>query len=199
MTDQRDILDRLNAMLEWLNPVSGSEADNTLRAAIFELTAHRAEIERLRKQLPEEMQDCTIQFRECANGHGWLTATNWLEHDCQQCEIERLKLGLYAARNSYPVRLPGDPVVGAREARYAAGPMVHDPGLNVTMRLPADWPMQADPPQPERWEFDAVSGGVDDIRMKADAMAVMGWTKMTVGYCDPHGSHWLWFRRRVTP
>lgn len=49
------------------------------------------EIEQLRSQLPEGMEDCTIQFRECEKGHGWLTATNWVEHGCQQCEIERLK------------------------------------------------------------------------------------------------------------
>ena len=109
MTDQRDILDRLREVSVWLKAEAGSTVETAVTAAISEITAHRAEIERLRKQLPEEMQDCTIQFRECANGHGWLTATNWLEHDCQQCEIERLKLGLYAARNSYPVRLPGDP------------------------------------------------------------------------------------------
>jgi hypothetical protein len=50
-----------------------------------------AEIERLRGQLPAEMQSCTIVFHECSVGHGWLTATNWIPHHCPTCEIERLR------------------------------------------------------------------------------------------------------------
>jgi hypothetical protein len=49
------------------------------------------EIERLRKQLPETMQDCTIQFKECEYGHGRLTATNWVDNGCPTCEIKRLR------------------------------------------------------------------------------------------------------------
>jgi hypothetical protein len=53
-----------------------------------------AEVERLRGQLPEGMQHCTIVFKECEKGHGRLTATNWVQHECQQCEIERLRAAL---------------------------------------------------------------------------------------------------------
>lgn len=48
-------------------------------------------IERLTWQLPEGMEHCTIQFKECEKGHGWLTATNWVQHGCSTCEIERLR------------------------------------------------------------------------------------------------------------
>lgn len=48
-------------------------------------------IMKLRSQLPEGMQDCTIVFKQCAVGHGRLTATNWVQHGCSTCEIEKLK------------------------------------------------------------------------------------------------------------
>lgn len=51
---------------------------------------HERIVTGLRSQLPAEMQDCTIIFKECAKGHGWLTATNWVQHDCQICEHERI-------------------------------------------------------------------------------------------------------------
>lgn len=47
----------------------------------------RAKIEQLKEQLPETMQDCTIKFIECENGHGRLTATNWAQGPCHWCEI----------------------------------------------------------------------------------------------------------------
>jgi len=52
------------------------------------------EIYRLRDQLPEGMKHCTIQFKECEKGHGRLTATNWVQHGCLQCEIDRLRSGI---------------------------------------------------------------------------------------------------------
>jgi len=50
-----------------------------------------AEIERLRKQLPEGMGGCTIILHRCEKGHGWLSAENWIQHGCPTCEIERLR------------------------------------------------------------------------------------------------------------
>ena len=58
-----------------------------------------AENERLKSQLPEGMEHCTILFKECPKGHGRLTATNWVQHDCMICENERLvaELALFKA------------------------------------------------------------------------------------------------------
>lgn len=42
-------------------------------------------------QLPDGMKECTILFYECPKGHGRLTATNWVQHDCQQCRVEALE------------------------------------------------------------------------------------------------------------
>lgn len=53
--------------------------------------ALKADNDALRKQLPEEMQECTIQFKECDKGHGRLTATNFVQHDCDTCRIEALQ------------------------------------------------------------------------------------------------------------
>jgi exonuclease VII small subunit len=50
-----------------------------------------AEIERLRKQLPEGMEGCKIILHQCEKGHSWLSAENWIQHGCPTCEIERLR------------------------------------------------------------------------------------------------------------
>ena len=64
-------------------------ADN---ARLAETAAKQAaELERLQAQLPDGMKHCTITFVECEVGHGRLTATNWLDHGCQQCVIDRLR------------------------------------------------------------------------------------------------------------
>lgn len=42
-------------------------------------------IRKLEAQLPEGMKHCTIVFTECPVGHGQLSATNWVQHDCQIC------------------------------------------------------------------------------------------------------------------
>jgi hypothetical protein len=45
----------------------------------------------LRQRLPASMQGCTIVFRECAKGHGWLTATNWVDFPCPTCALAALR------------------------------------------------------------------------------------------------------------
>jgi len=50
-----------------------------------------SEYKALLAQLPEEMQDCTIQYLKCERGHGRLTATNWINHGCHHCELEFLR------------------------------------------------------------------------------------------------------------
>jgi uncharacterized membrane protein len=52
------------------------------------LDVAEAEVARLKAQLPEGMEHCTILFKECRKGHGWLTATNWIQHPCPTCERE---------------------------------------------------------------------------------------------------------------
>ena len=49
------------------------------------------ETERLKSQLPAGMQHCTIECRECPVGHHWLTATNWIEHECPWCQIRTMR------------------------------------------------------------------------------------------------------------
>lgn len=51
----------------------------------------RAEAMKLYDRLPERMKHCTIKFIECDEGHGHLTATNWVQHGCPTCEINDLK------------------------------------------------------------------------------------------------------------
>ena len=61
------------------------------------LTAH------LQAQLPEGMQDCTIIFKECEVGHGWLTAKNWKQFDCPTCRIAELEAQLAELGGFFPV------------------------------------------------------------------------------------------------
>lgn len=51
----------------------------------------QARVAELESQLPEGMKRCTIQFRECEKGHGWLTASNWVQHECATCERDELR------------------------------------------------------------------------------------------------------------
>jgi hypothetical protein len=50
-----------------------------------------AEVERLTDQLPKGMKNCTIIFQGCEKGHGWLTATNWVQRECLTCERDALR------------------------------------------------------------------------------------------------------------
>lgn len=51
-----------------------------LRERVAELESHR----------PDGFDGCTIMFRECDKGHGWLTAANWLPFSCPTCRIAEL-------------------------------------------------------------------------------------------------------------
>lgn len=59
-----------------------------LQARVAELEAERDE---LLSRLPDGMKHCTIVFKECEKGHGWLTATNWVQHGCPTCERDELR------------------------------------------------------------------------------------------------------------
>ncbi len=48
----------------------------------------RAALAEKESQLPEGMKHCSILFKKCALGHGWLTAKNWVQHDCPTCRAE---------------------------------------------------------------------------------------------------------------
>lgn len=72
-----------------------TERDN-LRAELERVRGERdrhleRQVEALRAQLPAEMQECTILFKECEKGHGRLTATNWIDHGCQTCAMEAVQ------------------------------------------------------------------------------------------------------------
>ena len=53
-------------------------------------TAERSRADALAAQLPEGMKHCTIQFKECEEGHGWLTATNREQLGCPTCKRDAL-------------------------------------------------------------------------------------------------------------
>ncbi len=50
-----------------------------------------AVIESLKKQLPGDMEHCTIRFIRCERGHGRLIAMNWRDKGCLHCEIKSLQ------------------------------------------------------------------------------------------------------------
>ena len=61
-----------------------------------------AEIARLRSQLPKGMNHCTIEFRHCAKGHGWLTATNWVDFACPTCRVQELEAEIERLASALP-------------------------------------------------------------------------------------------------
>lgn len=67
------------------------ELENELAKSVEEKEELNEKVESLKKQLPESMQHCTIQFKSCPKGHGWLTATNWIQHGCPTCERDNLR------------------------------------------------------------------------------------------------------------
>lgn len=70
-------------------------------------------------QLPKEMPDCTIVFKECPLGHGRLTATNWIDRGCVICEREAWIIELDAQLQAAKVQC-GDEVQRLREALQIA-------------------------------------------------------------------------------
>jgi len=69
----------------------------------YQRSAELAEQEnaRLREQLPDGMQHCTIKFLKCKKGHGRLTATNWKPLGCHHCEIELLRAAAKAVADAW--------------------------------------------------------------------------------------------------
>ncbi len=85
-TDIRWIIgevERLRADLEASNALGVKSSDRARNL--------QCEVELLRSQLPEGMQRCKILFKQCELGHGWLTASNWVQHGCPTCESDLLR------------------------------------------------------------------------------------------------------------
>lgn len=57
-------------------------------------------------QLPKEMPDCTIVFKECPLGHGRLTATNWIDRGCVICERNAARQDAARLREALEAALP---------------------------------------------------------------------------------------------
>ncbi len=70
-------------------------------------------IKKLESQLPEQMQSCTILYNECENGHGNLTATNWIPRSCPWCRLLQLENVIIEALDAKP---PTEWASRAREA-----------------------------------------------------------------------------------
>ena len=116
MTDYKKISDDLHERFsEAFNKLHISELkdeiaakDETIAALGHMIDEQQEEIERLKKQLPDGMQGCTIVFEECSVGHGSLRGTNWIKNECPHCKIETLETALAMAThdvNKYIDRL----------------------------------------------------------------------------------------------
>lgn len=94
----------------------------------------------LQAQLPAGMKHCTILFRECEKGHGWLTATNWIQHDCLVCERDALQARLTAAERDAGryrwLRYGGNFRSALRAVMhdsYSGGAVLHDEQLDTAI------------------------------------------------------------------
>ena len=78
--------ERIAELADAFNRVCDENAD-----FVAESIKDEARIAELEAQLPDEMKNCTIVFKECAKGHGTLTATNWVQYECATCKIAELQ------------------------------------------------------------------------------------------------------------
>lgn len=85
-------------------------------------------------QLPETMQHCTIKYLECEFGHGRLHATNWVDHGCHHCKLDKLETELKAAYGG-----DGAPYIVAR-ARINLAITILVEGLYSNMMLMSNPP-----------------------------------------------------------
>ncbi len=86
--EKANLIER-NAMLRNRPDLTAEQVAHRL-GILAERDAARADVARLTAQLPDGMKTCTILLKECPKGHGWLTATNWIQHGCMKCEQDRL-------------------------------------------------------------------------------------------------------------
>jgi hypothetical protein len=95
-------LDKI-AEIIWPNPIADEFSEipdplhllHTQSRPAYNTPNGESSLEHVRAdQLPPDMRHCTIVCKSCEQGHSWLTATNWLDFPCPQCEIERLRKSL---------------------------------------------------------------------------------------------------------
>jgi len=87
--------ERLAELADAFNKVCDENADFVAQSVTDE-----NRIAELEAQLPDGMKDCTIVFKECEKGHGTLTATNWVQHECATCKIAELEANVKTLRKS---------------------------------------------------------------------------------------------------
>ncbi len=95
---------------EQIHKAARGRTDETAHDTVVRLaTEHdeaRAELAKAKEQLPEGMTGCTILFKECPLGHGWLTATNWVQHGCPTCAQCTAESALATLRQALAVVAP---------------------------------------------------------------------------------------------
>ena len=89
MGNQLTDKERIAELADAFNTVCAENADFVAQSVTDE-----NRIAELEAQLPDEMKNCTIVFKECEKGHGTLTATNWVQHECATCKIAELEAHL---------------------------------------------------------------------------------------------------------
>lgn len=97
-----------------------NHASEAVKVALERAMNDDAEIADLRAQLPDRMKDCTIVFKECKWGHGWLTATNWVQHPCPTCSLAEVTAQFAAAERAIEGHKNALALV-AEQARMANG------------------------------------------------------------------------------
>lgn len=102
-----------------------AELEDELRETQASEGRSQQKIAALKSQLPNGMEHCTIVFKECERGHGWLSATNWIDCCCSTCKRDSLESQLQAAKEE--LKKYG-PIVDAADLK------ADECGCNVVMR-----------------------------------------------------------------
>lgn len=85
--------------------------------------------DKLAKQLPDEMQDCTIRFKECPScQRGWLQPDNWVDHGCPHCARDALQttIDVLARANADLTKHRDELVENAQQHERRMATALHD-------------------------------------------------------------------------
>lgn len=105
MTDNAKAIEHLQTLVGFFSLADHNKRIDALSWLIDDRARLHAELQRMRARLPEGMAHCTIRFVECPQGHGSLTAGNWVDSGCAWCKLAAANALLVRARRHIPLGL----------------------------------------------------------------------------------------------
>lgn len=167
------------------------EGDRLAKKLANQLLDSSEEARRLRYQLPESMQDCTIKFIECEQGHGRLVATNWVDSGCPYCQLadaeaerdaaHRCISGVERKAERTEARVKAEVAEFVRKLQTSTS--INLSWVNGVMYVCDKLLAKFAPPEPETMNHaEALVAAFDGKRVRHGAMAVNDYIYCPVNY-----------------